>query len=213
MAKPKLLDKINNNVLGTATPGNILVFNDDSGTVSKDSGINALNLEQVMANNNAVLTHLVNQNIHLNSAEKGCILKNDKILKDHVNNIEIHISQKERETWDNKIDQEGALALINANYSVFNKHVSNTALHVSTADRTKWNNTYSKEEINNKFSQLEYDNTWKENVETFDDIVIAYPSPQKGWTVSVNDTGIVYRFDGENWIPISANSILMDIHE
>ena len=167
MAKPKLLDKINNNVLGTATPGNILVFNDDSGTVSKDSGINALNLEQVMANNNAVLTHLVNQNIHLNLAEKGCILKNDKILKDHVNNIEIHISQKERETWDNKIDQEGALALINANYSVFNKHVSNTALHVSTADRNKWNNTYSKEEINNKFSQLEYDNTWKENVETF----------------------------------------------
>ena len=56
MAKPKLLDKINNNVLGTAIPGNLLVFNDDSGTVSRDSGINALNLEQVMANNNAVLT-------------------------------------------------------------------------------------------------------------------------------------------------------------
>ena len=213
MAKPKLLDKINNNVLGTAIPGNLLVFNDDSGTVSRDSGINALNLEQVMANNNAVLTHLVNQNIHLNSEEKGCILKDDKILKDHVNNIEIHISQKERETWNNKIDQEGALALINANYSVFNKHVSNTALHVSTADRNKWNNTYSKEEINNKFSQLEYDNIWKENVESFDDIVIRYPSPQKGWTVSVNDTSIVYRFDGENWIPISANSIPMATHE
>ena len=67
MANHKLLDKINNNVLSKAITGNIIVFNDDSGTVSKDSGINALNLEQVMANNNAVLTHLVNQNIHLNS--------------------------------------------------------------------------------------------------------------------------------------------------
>ena len=213
MAKPKLLDKINNNVQGSVTAGNLLAFNDNTGLVSKDSGINTLSLEQVMANNSSVLTHLVNQTIHVTATEKKNITTDHNILDDHIKNVEIHISNEEREAWNNKIDQEGALSLINANYSVFNKHVSNATLHVSTTDRTKWNNTYSKEEINNKFSQLEYDNTWKENVETFDDIVISYPSPQKGWTVSVNDTGIVYRFDGENWIPISANSIPLATHE
>ena len=213
MAKPKLLNKINNDVQGSVTSGNLLAFSDATGIISKDSGISALSLEQVIANNSSILTHLVNKNIHLTSAEKACILKDNATLTSHINNVEIHISDKERESWNNKIDEEGALSLINANYTVFNKHVSDTSLHVSTSDRSKWNNTYSKDEINNKFSQLEYDNIWKENVETYSDIVVAYPSPQKGWTVSVNDTGIVYRFDGEEWIAISANAIPLATHE
>lgn len=213
MSKPLLLNKINNDILGSVTPGNIIIFNDETGVISKDSGVNILNIQQVISNNNAILSHLIDTKKHLTPEEKKCILKDDAILNSHVNNIEIHISQKERELWNNKIDQEEALSLININYGIFNKHTSNAAIHVSKTDRTKWNNTYSKEEINNKFSQLEYNNTWKENVDSFDDIKVTYPLPQKGWTVSVNDTGIVYRFDGKEWIPISANSIPLATHE
>lgn len=34
------------------------------------------------------------------------------------------------------------------------------------------------------------------------DIVVQYPNPQIGWTVQVYDTGIRYRWDGIEWIPI-----------
>lgn len=39
-------------------------------------------------------------------------------------------------------------------------------------------------------------------VDTFDEVGIKYPSPQVGWTVQVYDTGIRYRYDGIEWLPI-----------
>lgn len=66
---------------------------------------------------------------------------------------------------------------------------------------------YTPNEIDNKFSALETNIDWKESVATFDDIATTYLEPQDGWTVNVNDTDITYRFNGEEWIPISANAI------
>lgn len=39
-------------------------------------------------------------------------------------------------------------------------------------------------------------------VDEFEDIIVKYPNPQVGWTVQVYDTGIRYRWDGIDWIPI-----------
>jgi hypothetical protein len=48
---------------------------------------------------------------------------------------------------------------------------------------------------------------WKPAVETYADIAITYPEPEDGWTVNVKDTDYTYRYNGEEWIPISANAI------
>lgn len=66
---------------------------------------------------------------------------------------------------------------------------------------------YTKNEVDNKFTQLETNIDWKESVDTYDDITTTYPSPQDGWTVNVKDTNYTYRYDGESWIEISANAI------
>lgn len=50
---------------------------------------------------------------------------------------------------------------------------------------------------------------WKESVDTFEDIATTYPNPEDGWTVNVKDTDSTYRYNGENWIAISANAIPM----
>ena len=72
---------------------------------------------------------------------------------------------------------------------------------------TKLDNMYTKSEVDNKFSALETNTVWKQPVQTYDDIATTYPNPSDGWTVNVNDTDYTYRYDGTEWILISANAI------
>ncbi len=66
---------------------------------------------------------------------------------------------------------------------------------------------YTQNEVDNKFSLFESAIDWKEAVETFDDIAATYPEPEDGWTVNVKDTDYTYRYNGAEWIAISANAV------
>lgn len=70
-----------------------------------------------------------------------------------------------------------------------------------------WDDKYTKNEVDNKFATLETYIDWKEAVETYDDLVTTYPEPEDGWTVNVKDTDYTYRWNGTEWVAISANSI------
>lgn len=70
-----------------------------------------------------------------------------------------------------------------------------------------WDDKYTKNEIDNKFSTLETNIDWKEAVDTYNDILTAYPNPEDGWTVNVKDTDYTYRYNGKEWVTISANAI------
>lgn len=93
----------------------------------------------------------------------------------------------------------------------FNSHTIDYTLHFSEAEKEKLKNlpdeSYSKNEVDNKFSAFENDIDWKESVETYNDILITYPEPEDGWTVNTKDTNYTYRFNGEEWIVISVNAI------
>ena len=71
----------------------------------------------------------------------------------------------------------------------------------------KKDEVYNKNEIDNKFSQLETNIDWKEAVATYNDITTTYPNPVDGWTVNVKDTDYTYRYNGTSWVAISANAI------
>lgn len=79
--------------------------------------------------------------------------------------------------------------------------------HVTDEQIAGWGDKYTKIEIDNKLNELSMGLDWKESVETFDDIITAYPNPKDGWTVNVNDMDITYRYTGAAWTPISANAI------
>ena len=66
---------------------------------------------------------------------------------------------------------------------------------------------YTPNEIDNKFSSFETNIDWKEAVETFDNIETTYPTPEDGWTVNTKDTDYTYRYNGTDWVCISANAI------
>lgn len=73
--------------------------------------------------------------------------------------------------------------------------------------RPIWEDKYTRNETDNKFSALETAIDWKESVDTYDDILTAYPAPEDGWTVNVKDTDYTYRWNGNEWVAISANTI------
>ena len=66
---------------------------------------------------------------------------------------------------------------------------------------------YTPNEVDNKFSTLETNIDWKEAVDTFADISTTYPNPEDGWTVNTKDNNITYRYNGSEWVAISANAI------
>lgn len=68
-------------------------------------------------------------------------------------------------------------------------------------------NYYTEAEVDNLLSQLETNIDWKEAVNTYNDIATTYPNPQDGWTVNVKDTDYTYRYNGTEWVAISANAI------
>ena len=70
-----------------------------------------------------------------------------------------------------------------------------------------WDDKYTKVEIDNKFSAFETNIDWKEAVDTYSKIVTTYPNPKDGWTVNVKDTDYTYRYNGTEWVTISANAI------
>lgn len=74
-------------------------------------------------------------------------------------------------------------------------------------NKPNWDNKYTRNEVDNKFSAFETEIDWKEAVGTYEDLAAAYPAPEDGWTVNVRDTDYTYRWNGSEWVAISANAI------
>ncbi len=136
----------------------------------------------------------------LTSGEKlstafGKLAKAVTELITHLSDKFIHITDEERTSWNAASDQT---------HTHSNQNVLDS---ISSASISNWNDKYTKNEVDNKFSTLETNIDWKESVNTYDDIATAYPSPQDGWTVNVKDTDYTYRYNGLEWVAISANAI------
>ncbi len=149
-------------------------------------------------------------------------------LISHINNNIHHITSEERENWNDSYNKrhvhpnKDLLDNITASYTTEEKNkLSGIQDGAEINIQSDWNisdsdsdayirnkpSVYTKNEIDNKFSALETNIDWKESVDTFDDIATVHQNPQDGWTVNVKDTDYTYRYNGTEWIPISANAI------
>lgn len=70
-----------------------------------------------------------------------------------------------------------------------------------------WDDKYTKAEIDNKMNLLTINMTWKDAVNTYDDIATTYPTAQDGWTVFIKDTGFTYRYNDGVWVQISTYNL------
>lgn len=135
-------------------------------------------------------------------SNKGIIDKITQIFLDNWNSAYNHISDNirhitgaERSNWNDANSKKH----MHENKTILDK-INQSSLDI-------WSDKYTKNEIDNKISQVITDLDWKESVNTFSEISKIYPKADDGWTVNVRDNNITYRYDGSKWIDISSNSI------
>lgn len=195
------------------TANTIPVFADSSGTLLLGTDIDIDKLEELYVETDDILAHKDNKDIHVAKDEKEHWNTTADDMQIHINDKDIHITEQDRANWNSKETEEGSQTKANIVQSNLNLHINNSNVHCTEKDKNNWNDKYTKSEIDNKFSMLEFNNDWKEAVQTFDDLFIVYPDPYEGWTVNVLDSDITYRFNGEEWVGISANATPLVTHE
>jgi hypothetical protein len=97
----------------------------------------------------------------------------------------------------------------NYDHTNVDSHMADTNIHTTLTEKNNYADKYTKNETDNKISAVVTSLDYKEHVSTFASIATTYPTPEKGWTVSVDADNITYKYDGTAWIPISANAVPM----
>ena len=82
---------------------------------------------------------------------------------------------------------------------------------INLTEKASYADKYTKAETQNLITtSIQNANTdgmiWQKDVNSFSDIATTYPDPKKGWTVSVNDTGKIYRYNGTEWVSLSGTT-------
>ena len=136
----------------------------------------------------------------------------NKVVKAKFDEIEEKINANETTISSHKNDKNNPHSVTKEQVGLGN--VEDKSSETIRGEITKDNVTtalgytpYTPNEVDNKFSTLETNIDWKEAVNTFDDIATTYPNPEDGWTVNTKDDNITYRYNGTEWIAISANAI------
>jgi hypothetical protein len=77
------------------------------------------------------------------------------------------------------------------------------------SDSTHNHNTiyYTQDQVNNLISGVVSQIDWKEAVNNFSDLATTYPTPDEGWTCSVNNEDTVYRYNGSNWVILANGTV------
>ena len=136
----------------------------------------------------------------------------NKVVTEKFNSVEAKVNANETTISSHKNDQNNPHCVTKSQLNLGN--VEDKSSETIRSEITKENVTtalgytpYTPNEVDNKFSTLETNIDWKEAVNTFADIATTYPNPNDGWTVNVKDTDYTYRYNGSEWVAISANAI------
>ena len=136
----------------------------------------------------------------------------NKVVTEKFNSVEAKVNANETTILSHKNDQNNPHCVTKSQLNLGN--VEDKSSETIRSEITKENVTtalgytpYTPNEVDNKFSTLETNIDWKEAVDTFADIATTYSSPKDGWTVNVKDTDYTYRYNGSEWVAISANAI------
>ena len=136
----------------------------------------------------------------------------NKVVTEKFNSVEAKVNANETTISSHKNDQNNPHCVTKSQLNLGN--VEDKSSETIRSEITKENVTtalgytpYTPNEVDNKFSTLETNIDWKEAVDTFADIATTYPNPNDGWTVNVKDTDYTYRYNGSEWVAISANAI------
>jgi len=76
---------------------------------------------------------------------------------------------------------------------------------ISDVEKQLYSDKYTKAEIDNMIAQISSGIIWKPNVNTYQDILKTYPTPEYNWCVNSNDG--TYLYNGTQWIKIGSGIV------
>lgn len=105
-------------------------------------------------------------------------------------------------------DAKASLADIAAENANNKADLANT--NATNADTATTNANTAANNANTIANQLATETlkVFKDAVPTYSDLTSMYPSPENGWTVTVIDENVSYRFNGVSWINLGYNTIV-----
>ncbi len=201
-------EDINN--LQTAVLNTQVALNDEAkrAEAAEETLTDAINSEKIRAEKSEELIRKQLQN-EITRAEQVETSLSEELEKECQRALEAErlLSESISSEINRAVEQEEALALSICQETDRAQAAERDIWSEIEGNKPVWEDKYTKNEIDNKFSVLESNIDWKESVCTYEDIAVEYPDPQDGWTVNVKDTDYTYRWNGTEWVAISANSI------
>lgn len=203
--KPKVLEDTMSATSNVGV-GHIPIFANSMGTELNDSYISYESVSKLVENLDNIITHLADEESHITDKERISWNKRESIVE-HTLNTELHVSNADREYWNEKESVEGAQAKADRVMASLNDHIYDETVHITQYEKNRLKEVYSKIEVDQLFDQLHSNTMWKEAVNSYEDLFEVYPDPIDGWTVNILDSDLTYRYDGFEWVCISANVI------
>lgn len=121
-------------------------------------------------------------------------------IEDAIEDLELNV-----EVQDGSLTEKG-IVMLSDTLAVDNTKAAtpNLVAQVNTAlaglIQALAGNVYTKSEVEAIISAAVNGLDWKDGVAVFEDIAITYPTPELGWLVPVQSDGIIYKYNGTEWV-------------
>lgn len=198
--KPSLLTAVLTSNIGEIPKNNLVAYSTKEGPLFFiDAQLNFDDLKILIDNNDGIISHITDKSLHWSPADRRDYSDYKDKVDIHIKDNVIHVTQADKDNWDSKETEAGAQLKVNQIIELLNIHINDLDVHVTKREKDRWNNTYTREQIASLLQAAKTDTTWKDAVETYEELYTKYPDAEKGWICTVTKTNVTYIYAEHVW--------------
>lgn len=144
--------------------------------------------------------HINDKDIHVDQNLRDSINYNRNNLEFHVDNNDIHVSVKEKDTWNNKESQQGAQAKANKVMNSLQNHMNDNTVHLTKNEKQLLKDKYTKSETRNLLKHALTGLTFLKSVFNKTELNTKYPNPEFNSCVYLRESKTSVIFNGKEWV-------------
>ena len=147
-----------------------------------------------------VVEHIKNKNIHIDQDLRDNINYARKDIDFHSSNEDIHVSLKEKDTWNDKESKQGAQAKANKVMNSLQNHINDSTVHLTKSEKELLKDKYTKAEVRNLVKHTLTGLTFLPRVNSRSELDIKYPDPKINSCVYIKSLNTTLIYNGNQWV-------------
>ena len=148
----------------------------------------------------SVAEHIKDKNIHVDQNLRDNINYARKDIESHVSNEDVHVTMKEKATWNNKESQQGSQAKANKVMNSLQVHINDSSVHLTKKEKDIFKDKYTKSETRNLLKHSLTGLVFLESVFNRSELSSKYPDPKFNSCVYIRSTKNTVIYNGEKWV-------------